>query len=177
MTDLRLSHTADLAPEVLLAAHALLDEAFDGGFSDADWEHSLGGLHALVWDGGQLIGHGALVQRRILHAGQALRTGYVEGVGVRAERRRQGHAATLMGALERAVRTAYQLGALAASEEATGFYAGRGWLCWPGPTSVLTPDGIRRTPEEDGGIYVLPGSVELVPTAELTCDWRDGDVW
>jgi aminoglycoside 2'-N-acetyltransferase I len=40
----------------------------------------------------------------------------------------------------------------------------------------LTPDGVVRTEDDDGGVYVLPvAPVDL--TAGLTCDWRDGDVW
>jgi len=31
--------------------------------------------------------------------------------------------------------------------------------------------------EDDGGIDVLPVSVPLDLSGELTCDWRDGDVW
>jgi aminoglycoside 2'-N-acetyltransferase I len=82
-----------------------------------------------------------------------------------------------MAGLERVIRAAYDLGALSASAAATGFYTARGWLRWPGPTAVLSPSGVRRTPDEDGGVYVLPGAVPLDPTAELACDWRDGDVW
>ena len=39
-------------------------------------------------------------------------------------------------------------------------------------------DGVVATPEEQGGVYVLP--VEGVPldlSGRLVCDWRDGDVW
>ena len=57
---------------------------FEGEFTEQDWEHALGGIHALVWDGDALVGHAAVVQRRLLHGGRALRAGYVEGVGVRA---------------------------------------------------------------------------------------------
>lgn len=67
---LQVPHTADLEPAVLQAARALLDEAFDGDFSDHDGEHSLGGVHALVWDGPDLVGHAALVARRLLHGGR-----------------------------------------------------------------------------------------------------------
>jgi aminoglycoside 2'-N-acetyltransferase I len=119
------------------------------------------------------------VQRRLLHGGRALRTGYVEAVAVREDRRGQGHGAAVMAAVEHVVRGAYDLGALASSEEATGFYAARGWQLWRGPTSALTPrDGITATPDVDGWIYVLPlpaASLDLSGT--LTCDWRDGDVW
>ena len=72
-------------------ARALLDEVFAGELTDDDWEHALGGVHALVWDGDELAGHASVVQRRLLHGGRALRAGYVEGVGVRARARRRGY--------------------------------------------------------------------------------------
>lgn len=102
---------------------------------------------------------------------------HVEGVGVRADRRRRGHGAAMMDALERVVRGAYDLGALGATDEAARFYAGRGWKVWQGPTSALTPAGVTRTPDEDGAVYVLPGAAPLDLVGELTCDWRDADVW
>jgi aminoglycoside 2'-N-acetyltransferase I len=177
MTSVRTAHTADLDAAVLTAARSLVDDVFEGDMSNHDWEHSLGGVHALVWDGDELIGHASVVQRRVLHDGRALRTGYVEGVGVRADRRRRGHGAALMEALERVVRGAYELGALAATDDAAELYAGRGWKQWQGPSSALTPAGIQRTEAEDGSIYVLPVTVSLDRSGELTCDWRDGDVW
>jgi aminoglycoside 2'-N-acetyltransferase I len=177
MTEVRTAHTADLDIADLKAARALLDGVFEEDMTDHDWEHALGGVHALVWEGAELIGHASVVQRRLLHGGRALRTGYVEGVGVRADRRGRGHGAAMMNALERVVRGAYDLGALGATDEAADFYAARGWKRWQGPTSVLTPSGIVRTEEEDGGIFVLPLEVPLDLSGELTCDWRDGDVW
>lgn len=181
MADIRIAHTADLDAATLAAARALLDDVFDGELTDDDWEHSLGGMHAIVRVGdpaaGEVVGHASVVQRRLLHGDRALRAGYVEGVGVRADHRRRGHAAAMMEALERVVRAAYDLGALGASEEGAALYESRGWVRWQGRTSVLTPTGIVRTPDEDGGVYVLPGAVPLDLTGELTCDWRHGDVW
>jgi aminoglycoside 2'-N-acetyltransferase I len=153
-----------------------MDTALDG-VSDDTFDNVLGGVHALVLDDGELIGHGSVVQRRLLHAGRALRTGYIEGVAVRADRRRQGHGALLMAALERVVRSAYQLGALGASAEGGRLYASRGWQLWRGPSSAMTPDGIRRTADKDGIIYVLPVSVPVDVSGELTCDWRPGALW
>jgi aminoglycoside 2'-N-acetyltransferase I len=170
------AHTADLDERTLQAARALLYDVFDD-MEDDDWEHALGGIHALVWEGDELVGHASVVQRRLLHGGRALRTGYVEGVGVRADQRGRGHGAAMMGALERVIRGAYDLGALGATDEATAFYTGRGWRQWQGPTWALTPDGIVRTHEEDGAIFVLPVAAPLALTGSLTCDWRDGDVW
>jgi aminoglycoside 2'-N-acetyltransferase I len=177
MSEVQTAHTADLDAATLTAARALLDEVFGEDLTDHDWEHTLGGVHALVWEGDELIAHAAVVQRRLLHRGRALRTGYVEGVAVRPNRRRRGHGAALMEALERVVRGAYEVGALGATDEGADLYIARGWKRWQGPTSVLTPTGIRRTEEDDGCVYVLPVGVPLDLSAELTCDWREGDVW
>jgi aminoglycoside 2'-N-acetyltransferase I len=177
MPDVRVVHTADLDAATRDAAHAMLVEAFDGGFDPDDWEHSLGGFHALAWDDGELVGHAALVQRRLLHGGRALRTGYVEGVGVRADRRGRGLGAALMAPLERLLRGAFDLGALGATDDGARLYEPRGWERWRGPTYALTPDGVVRTEDADGAVYVLPLAVPLDLDAPLTCDWRDGDVW
>jgi aminoglycoside 2'-N-acetyltransferase I len=177
VADLRIAHTADLDPVALRAARALLDEVFAGEMTDDDWDHSLGGVHAMVWEGPALIGHASVVQRRLLYRGRALRTGYVEGVAVRADRRRHGHGGVMLEALERVIRRAYDLGALGASDEGALFYTARGWKLWRGPSSALTPAGIQRTPGDDGCIHVLELVVPLDPGEEITCDWRDGDVW
>ncbi|MBA2513719.1 MAG: aminoglycoside 2'-N-acetyltransferase, partial [Solirubrobacterales bacterium] len=103
--------------------------------------------------------------------------GYVEGVGVRADRRRRGHAGAMMGELERMLRGAYDVGALGTTDQATDFYAARGWKRWRGPTSALTPAGVVRTRDDDGGVLVFPTTVTVDLDGELTCDWRDGEVW
>lgn len=173
----RLVHTADLDFETREGAREMVIDAFGGDFTDADWEHSLGGMHALICHHGALIAHGAVVQRRLLYRDTALRCGYLEGVAVRADCRGQGLGTAIMDALEQVLRGAYQLGALSASEEGRHMYPARGWLPWQGPTSVLQPSGVTRTPEDDHSLFVLPISLELDTTAEITCDWRDGDVW
>jgi aminoglycoside 2'-N-acetyltransferase I len=174
---LRTAHTADLDADTLRAAYALLQDAFAGELGEDDWEHALGGIHTLAYQDGELVGHASVVQRRMLHGGRALRCGYVEGVGVLAAHRRQGHGAAMMAELERVIRGAYDLGALGATDDGAALYTGRGWQRWEGPISAFTPDGIVRTPEEDGFVYVLPGDAPLDLTGELICDWRDGDVW
>jgi aminoglycoside 2'-N-acetyltransferase I len=176
MTELRTAHTAGLGSAEKAAIRRLMDAAF-GDVSDDTFDNVLGGMHALVLEDGELIGHGSVVQRRLLHVGRALRTGYIEGVAVRADRRRQGHGALLMAALERVVRSAYQLGALGASPDGSRLYASRGWQLWRGPSSAMTPDGIRRTADTDGIIYVLPVSVPVDVSGQLTCDWRPGALW
>ncbi|MBO0879249.1 MAG: GNAT family N-acetyltransferase [Mycobacterium sp.] len=177
MAQLRVDHTADLEPATLAAVRGLLFDVFGDDMSEADWEHALGGVHALVVDDGVVIGHGAVVQRRLLYAGRALRAGYVEGVAVRGDRRGAGHGRALMEALHRVIGAAYDVGALAAAEDAFGFYARMGWQRWQGQTFSLTPAGLRRTADDDGGIFVLPLTMPLELSAGLACDWRDGDVW
>lgn len=156
-------------------------EAFAGEFTDADWEHSLGGMHALICDHGALIAHAAVVQRRLMYRDIALRCGYIEAVAVREDWRGQGLARAVMDAMEQVLRGAYQIGALSASEAGRQIYMSRGWLPWRGPTSVLAPAGVKRTPDDDTALFVLPVSLpdnlELDTTTEITCDWRDGDVW
>ena len=176
VAEVHTAHTADLDAAALSAARALLYDVFDD-MTEHDWEHALGGVHALVWEGAELVGHASVIQRRLLQGGRALRTGYVEGVAVREGRRGRGHGAAMMDALEQVIRGGYELGALGAADAAAAFYAARGWKLWQGPTSALTPAGIVRTAEEDGCIYVLPLRVPLELSAELACDWRDGDLW
>ena len=176
MIELRTAHTADLDAATRTAIRALMDAAFDG-VSDDTFDNVLGGIHALVLDGAELIGHASIVQRRMLHGGRALRTGYIEGVAVRADRRRQGHGDSMMSVLERIVRSGYHLGALGASADGSRLYTARGWQLWQGPTSALTPDGIRRTADMDGAIYVLPVSAPLDLDGDLICDWRPAALW
>lgn len=177
MAELRVAHTSALSAAELGALRGLLEEVFPDDLTDHDVEHALGGMHALVTEGPALIAHGSVVMRRLLHGGRSLRTGYVEAVAVRPDRRRRGHGAAVMRALEQVVHGGYELGALASTDEAFPFYAGRGWQPWTGTASVLAPGGSARTPGEEDGLLVLPVSVELDPAGDLACDWREGDVW
>ncbi|WP_425326246.1 GNAT family N-acetyltransferase [Mycobacterium kubicae] len=173
----RLVHTADLDHDTRQRTYEMVTAAFAGDFTEDDWEHALGGMHALVWHHGAIIAHAAVVQRRLIYRRQALRCGYVEGVAVREDWRGHGLVKALLDGVEQVMRGAYQLGALSSSDRARNLYASRGWLPWRGPTSVLSPTGPIRTPEDDGSIFVLPIDVDLDTSAELMCDWRAGDVW
>jgi aminoglycoside 2'-N-acetyltransferase I len=173
----RLVHTADLDSDTRQRVHRMVTEAFAGDFGEDDWEHALGGMHALIWQHGAIIAHAAVVQRRLFYRGNALRCGYVEGVAVREDQRGQGLVHALLDGVEQVMRGAYQVGALSSSVRARSLYAARGWLPWQGPTSVLTPTGPMPTPDDDGAIFVFPVAMSLDTSAELMCDWRAGDVW
>ena len=172
-----LFRTAQLGPADLEAVRRLLDVAFEGDLSDADWSHALGGVHALVHAGGDPVAHGAVVQRRFLHGGRTLRVGYVEAVAVHPAFRGRGHASAVMAALEDVVRASSDAGALGATEAGAPLYRHRGWQAWRGTTWALTPTGRMRTPEDDDAVFVLPVGPPLDLDGELTCDWRDGDLW
>jgi aminoglycoside 2'-N-acetyltransferase I len=79
MTRLRRAATGQLTGEELEALRRLLFEAFGGRFDERDWEHTLGGVHVLATDGGEVVAHGAVVPRRLVAGERALATGYVEG--------------------------------------------------------------------------------------------------
>ena len=171
--------TAELRADELRAARELLDDAYGERFGDEDWEHALGGTHVLVLEDGELVGHAAVVERRLLHQDRRIRTGYVEALGVRTDRRRRGYAAAAMRAVEEVIDGTEDLGALADGTGIEGFYQRRGWLTWAGPTFVDSPGGVIWTPEDDGGVLVwrTPTSPPLDLAAPLGCDWREGDVW
>lgn len=175
----RLIHTSDLDTETLDHARRMVTDAFadQSAFTDADWEHALGGMHAVIVHRGALVAHAAVVQRRLLHGGRALRCGYVEAVAVHEDWRGQGMAHAVMDAIEQVIRGAYVIGALSSSPAGEKIYRARGWAQWRGPTSVLAPNGATRTPDDDRSIFVLPVGIEVDTDAELACDWRDGDVW
>jgi aminoglycoside 2'-N-acetyltransferase I len=172
----QVAHTADLSRKDLAAARALIFEVFDDATED-DWEHCLGGMHAIIRDGDEVVAHGSVIQRRLIYKERPLRAGYVEGVAVRASLRRHGLGGAVMSELERVIKAAYQLGGLGASDEGLAFYGARGWQRWTGMSYALTPKGIFRTPDDDDSIFVLPVSESLDLTADLTCDFRHGEPW
>ncbi|MEV6393177.1 GNAT family N-acetyltransferase [Streptomyces sp. NPDC051907] len=174
----RLAHTFELTQAELADIRSLLTDAFDGDFGDEDWGHTLGGVHALLYEDGVPVAHGAVIQRRVAHAGRSLRTGYVEGVAVRSDLRRRGLGDRVMEALERVIDGAYDLGALSASDAGAQLYAARGWQLWRGRIEAMTPEGTVHLPDEEDSTYLRPAAGRRLPdpSAALLFDWRDGDV-
>ena len=175
MTELTLAHTSMVVPATLEQLRALVVDAFDGGFDDHDWDHALGGVHCVVWEGDRPVAHAAVVSRQLTQGGRALRAGYVEGVAVAGDHRRRGLGHAVMEAAEGVITAAYPTGALSSSQAGLALYRSRGWLEWEGPLAVLAPEGPRPTP--DDGVHVLDPDGIWDRSADLACDWRAGDVW
>ena len=159
----------------------MFDEAWsddaEGGFTDQDWGHAVGGVHVIAEADGRMVAHAAVVERELHTAGHRLPTGYVEAVATRPSHQRQGLGSLVIGAAGELIDRTYRLGALATG--VVGFYEKLGWVAWQGPTSVRTDAGLVRTAEEDGNVFVrlTPTSPELDLSAPISCEWRPGDVW
>lgn len=180
MADVRLLETSQLSTDDRARIRRLLDEAFDGDFSDDDWAHALGGWHAVIRsaDAHTVLAHGSVVARRIDVGPTAYRAGFVEAVGVAPGHQRLGLGSAVMTGLAEVIHARFELGVLSSGE--WGFYEQLGWERWRGPSQVRAVDGtITRSPEEDDGVMVLRcrPSRAIDPTASITCDQRTGDSW
>lgn len=170
--------TTRSAPAGLLKnIRRLLDEAFEGGFSEHDWEHTLGGWHVVVREGGALLAHAAVVPRVIAVAGKPFRGGYVEGVATTPQRHGEGLGSIVMSRVDQILRNRFEIGAL--STGLHSFYERLGWERWRGPSFVRRGEELARTEEDDDGIMVLRfgPSLGLDLTEPISCPARNGDDW
>jgi aminoglycoside 2'-N-acetyltransferase I len=177
---LRRNATAELSDADVAAIRDLLWRAFpDGeeGFTEADWQHALGGVHFILDLDGEVVAHASVVPREIQVAGRPLRAGYVEAVATAPQEQGRGYGTRVMEAVGVWIRDGFELGALGTG--AHRFYERLGWESWAGPSFVRTIDGLDRTPDDDGYILVLrtPSSPPLDTTHAISCPWRPGDVW
>jgi aminoglycoside 2'-N-acetyltransferase I len=168
-------------PPDVAAIRDLLEAAFgqedEERFSDDDWDHALGGTHFVLEQDGVIVAHASVVERELHVGGRPVRTGYVEAVATAPDWQGSGLGSLVMADVTTYIRDRFDLGALGTDRHS--FYARLGWQTWTGPSSVRTPVGPRRTPDEDGYIMVLPTptSPPLDRSAPISCDWRPGDVW
>ncbi len=173
--------TQELRPPEIAAIRELLERAFGSDeeerFTDADWDHSMGGVHFVLDVAAEIVVHASVVERELHVDGRPLRTGYVEAVATEPARQGAGFGSLVMADVTSWIRDRFELGGLGTGRQE--FYQRLGWLTWAGPSSVRTDDGLQRTPEDDGYILVLPtpSSPPLDLTAPISCDWRPGDVW
>ncbi|MFZ0322825.1 MAG: GNAT family N-acetyltransferase [Actinomycetes bacterium] len=179
----------DVDPRLRHAVRALCFSAFGARFSDDDWDHTCGGVRCLLLDrpdgtdatdatdGVEVIGHAAVVLRRIQGGDRVFDTGYVEGVAVRPGRQRRGLGTRLMTLVTEQVQEHFELGALSTGRHS--FYSSVGWERWAGPSFVRRGQDVTRTEDEDAGLMVLrfgPSAGVSLGSA-ITCESRSGDDW
>ena len=181
MENVLIRHTAELDAADLAAVRALCDAAFDddfgGDFSDDDWEHTLGGVHALRFEGDRLVAHAAWSR-----GGSCTAVGRCAPATWRPSRWRPtgAAAATAPPSCRRCTPTSSGATRWVRSRRrttgrrCTPRWAGRDGRARP-PRSPRTVS--VRTPDADGAIFVRTGTARLDPALPLVCDWRDGDVW
>jgi aminoglycoside 2'-N-acetyltransferase I len=178
---LRRLATEELTPGEVSEIRSVLDAAFwddeEERFTDDDWDHAVGGLHVVLDIDGEIVAHGSVVERALQIDHRPMRTGYVEAVATQPGRQGRGYGTDVMRAIGDEIQARFELGALGTGSH--GFYERLGWETWAGPSSVRTPEGERRTPDEDGSIMFLrtPSTPSFDPVAPISCDWRPGDVW
>lgn len=177
MTILRTASTDELAPDLAAALRGLLDDAFEGRFTDHDWDHGLGGTHVVAIDGDRPVGHASVVPRPIEVGGQQIAAGHVEAVGVDPGRQGTGIGTEVMNRIDGIIRQSYDLGVLATGGH--HFYERLGWERWQGRTHVRTAAGPVRSPDDDDGVMVLRfgRSTTIDLMADISCDERAGDDW
>ncbi|MET0578477.1 MAG: GNAT family N-acetyltransferase, partial [Ilumatobacteraceae bacterium] len=86
----------ELSSGLRSSLRAMLDDAFDGEFSDEDWAHTVGGWHVVVMAGDRPIAHGAVAARDLEVDGVPFHAGYVEAVATRPSDQRRGLGSAVM---------------------------------------------------------------------------------
>ncbi len=169
--------TLEATPDHLDAIRALLDRAFDGDFTDDDWEHSVGGWHVVAIDAEAIVAHASVIGRTLDVGDVSFDTGYVEAVATEPSRQGLGIGTSVMNAVAQLISAHHQFGALSTGEHR--FYERLGWERWQGPTFVRNGGQLIRTPHEDDGIMVMRfgSSSEIELSASITCEARTGDDW
>lgn len=178
---IRQLRTEELTAAEVEAIRGLLWAAFaedeNGAFTEDDWQHSIGGMHFVLDLDGTIVTHASVVERELQVDGTPVWTGYVEAVATATGQQRRGYGTAVMRQVNEYIAQHFQLGGLGTGSQ--HFYERLGWQIWRGPSYVRTPRGLERTADEDGYILVLqtPSSPALDLTAQISCEWRQGDVW
>lgn len=167
----------DVPADVLTEVRSFVYDAFDGRFSDDDWEHSAGGWRVVLFDDEVPASHAAVVPRALRIGQHEFRAGYVEAVATSRRAQHQGHGSAVLRRITSLVREEFELGGL--STGVPGFYQQFGWEPMRGPSYVLHGETLIRTPDEDDGLMVLRfgPSADADLTTAIVCTSRTGDDW
>jgi aminoglycoside 2'-N-acetyltransferase I len=171
----------DVTPADQLSPHerteiiTLCAIAYQEGF-DALFDELADSVHVRARLGGELVSHAAWVTRWLQpNGGAPLRTAYVEAVATAPAHRCKGYASLVMRKLQACIGH-YELGGLSPFD--VGYYERLGWEVWRGPLAIRTGTALLPTPDEAVMILRLAGTpATLDLSAQLTAEWRVGELW
>lgn len=164
--------------ELLLLAPSIrvfLNEAYEGDFSDSDYENALGGRHFMIFVGGHLIAHASVVTRSISLDDTAWNVGYVEAVAVAADFRGRTFGRRIMQQVTDFCRGNYEVAMLSTGEH--GFYERFGWVLLDATTFVETAMGLVRTEEDDDCLMLLSDVSDLTNARRVVALDRSESPW
>ncbi|BBC38366.1 hypothetical protein SGFS_096600 [Streptomyces graminofaciens] len=154
----------------------MLEGCFGERYGDTAWQHCLGGIHYLLRYRGELAAHGSLVPRWFKQGNVALRGMYGESMATVPHLRHRGLGSIVVAMATAEIRLHHEIGVFAASKYE--FYERQGWQKWRGPTFVRTDEEtLPAAPARGAVMFRLPVDSSVNPDADLTTDWRDGDIW
>lgn len=154
----------------------MLVTSFGERYDETSWQHCLGGIHYLLRQENQLVSHGALVPRRFRQGDRVVEGVYGESMATLPALRHHGLGSVVVAMATAEIRLHHPIGVFAAGRYE--FYERLGWRKWRGPTFVSTAQGPRPAAPARGAVmFRLPLHSDLDPDADLTTDWRDGDIW
>lgn len=161
---------------LLNSIRKLLGSAFEGEFSDEDWQHSFGGVRLIGFMNEEIVAHGAVVPRLVLIDDVEEIIGYVEAIAVDPRFWRQGIGAALMREITKICISQYEFSMLSTGEK--DFYRRFGWVDFKGESYVDLGEKVVRSEEEDEGLmYLGVGNYLNVSPLKVVCKSRAGDAW
>lgn len=177
MTEVHVLASDEASTTDLVRIRKLLDDAFDHEFSGEDWDHALGGWHAIMTVDRLPVSHASVVPRAIEVGAGVLNCGYVEAVATAPEEQGRGYGSRVMTAAMEMIRQEFDMGVLSTGRHQ--FYERLGWERWEGPAYVIQNGRRVRTADEDDGIMVLRfgSSRDASLGAAIACFSRQGDDW
>lgn len=176
MLQIALISDSDLSEELEASLRELLNDAFDGDFAEADWQHTLGGIRFVGHLDNHLVAHGAVVARKMEVDDQVIEVGYVEGIAIAPRYWGKGYGSKLMEEITRYCNSKYSISILSTDEQT--FYKKHGWSNFDGESYVSINGTVTRSAEEDEGLMMLFGLDQtMVSPRKVVCESRAGDAW
>jgi len=176
MPTLQVVQHADLTAQHRSEIVALCSDAYEEDFAPY-FRLLSGATHVLAIESSRIVSHAAWLPR-LLRVGRMrlpLSCAYVEAVATPIALQRKGLGTLVLRAIPPLL-DGYDVAALSPSNPA--FYMRAGWEMCAGRLFYLEGDRRFACEREEVMIHRLPRTpASLDLSADLECDWREGDVW